>query len=230
MALWGTTPGSKPKSPFLSGCGSTAHLLSSHPFLLLLVSVFLSPVTPILHLPAPGSPLPHPSPHQRDREAVPRLPRRPAEGQGEPILILCRQPARQRPVGGAQSWVPPKTARPTLSLLGSSTPGSASPQTPGASPREGLGASASEQGDAEEVPVKCGVCGLLPSPKARGSSALGKGAAMGNSGPFKDGGVRGVPREQILVGRWSGKVRQWQFCGQCPSGKPLAGWAGGRGS
>lgn len=91
-------------------------------------------------------------------------------------IILRRQPARQRPVGRAQRGVPPETARPALSLGAGFAPGSASSQTPRGSPGEGPGASARGKGGAEEGPLKCGVLELLPPPKARGSSALGKGA------------------------------------------------------
>lgn len=71
----------------------------------------LSSPTPLLHPPPWGSPPARARPHQREREAVPRLARRPPERQGEPVLVLGRQPAHQRPVGGAQRGVPPETER-----------------------------------------------------------------------------------------------------------------------
>lgn len=46
--------------------------------------------------------------------------------------------------------------------------------------------------------------------------------------PLEDGGVRGVPREQILVGLWSGKVGSGSSAGSAPVGSPwLAGQVGG---
>lgn len=47
--------------------------------------------------------------YRREREAIPRLPRRPPIGEGEPVLVLCGQPSSQRPVGGSQRWILPET-------------------------------------------------------------------------------------------------------------------------
>lgn len=97
-----------------------------------------------LHPPARGSRAPRARPHRREREAVPRPPRRPPEGQGEPVLVLGGQPARQRPVGGAQSGVPPETEQDAPSAS-ARAPGSASPK-PWGTRREGAGLRPRERG------------------------------------------------------------------------------------
>lgn len=180
-----------------------------------------SPQSPILHPPPPAWP------HQRDREAVPRLSRGPPEGQGEPVLVLRWQPARQRPVGGAQLRVPPETGQDRTQPLPAYA-GVSFFANPMRIPWGRTRSLCPGTGDAEEAPLQCGDSELPPPPAGAGLPCPGERCCFQWEPvvSLEGGGASGgrVPTGRILVGAKFRRVRQQECCLERSSGK-TPGWA-----
>lgn len=169
-----------------------------------------SPLTALPYPPARGSRPPRVRPHQRDGEAVPRPARRPPEGQGEPVLVLGRQPARQRPVGGAQLGVPPETEQDLRSARGDlcGSGGSLRPRERGrggdASDMWGLGSSPTLRARG------CAAGGMQRSPWRRREGREGSNRTVSGGPQVQEGKVKGVlpgtpqpPRSRL---GWAGQA------------------------